>query len=290
MKYITTLLLTLILTSASAQFQSQGYVLKVKPVKYKDNYKAARSLNTIVREVLESDYQFSNTSSIELKPVINTGKAHLIEGMDVKTSGKPELEFHLIDKNTKDKDVFVYSEQLTARTTGDLADALVESFGANADKQSELVTFVKAFVDKVFTEHCQEYKENIQSLNAAKKYDESIKLLLNYTKSNCDPSAAGLLSKTLTEQSNDVCDTKMQKASVMVNSGVNFQMKRAIPILLSISPDAVCAGEAIQLAKVIGDKLGKTSTVAVELSQYQNFGNNRSGWETYYLQQLMSRK
>ncbi len=290
MRFIIFFLFCSISSPLISQFDSDSYAIKVLPAKSKDSYKATRSLNTIIRESFSENFVITHRSSFQIKPTINIGKAHLIEGMDIKATGEPQIEFHVTDKKTKEKDVFIFKQKVNASDNAKLTEALVDAFTLDIDAQQKLNDFINAFIDKVFKENCDKYIEAVEKLNAENDFHKSLEILINLNKSNCSPKAKTLMSKTLKAQSDYSCSEKIQKASVMINSGVTFQMKRAIPILLSISPNAPCANEAIELSKQIGSKVDKTSKISIELSKYQSSQRNYSDWEKYYLYQLMAEK
>ena len=288
MRFLILIAFSFLIQTANAQFAFEKYTIKLLPVKFKEDYRTGNQLNRNLNEIVKESFNISWNSSITIKPVINTGKVHLIEGMDVKSSGKAQLEFYIKDINTKEAVSYTYAKQVSGRTTKDVAKALVDAFENDVEKQAELIVVVSEFITDNFNKHCERYREQIVKFNQENKYDKALALLLNYDQSNCDNEATSILSQTLEEQAAYNCREKIQKASVMINSGVNFQINRAIPILLSIAPNAPCADEAIALSKQVGEKMTDSNKYRLELSKYQSFSDDYDSWKLYYLTKLMA--
>ncbi len=286
MKKIIVLSLVFIFSQTSfAQFSSSNYTIRLTRAKFKQNYAASQKFNTDLNENLSNSFNIGHHSNIIIKPVINTGKAHLIEGMDIKATGNPQLEFIIQEKYSNKDDIFIYKKQITTKNISSMGDQLVALFINDAKAHDDLTQFINNFINLSFNEGCIKQFEKIDNLVQEQKYEDAIRLVSNLIPSPCKSKAKSIQSELIKKYSETICKSKIQQASIMVNSGVSFQMKRAIPLLLSISPTAPCAKEAIELANKIGSKMDNTQQISADIKRYQSSTN--AEWQKLFLMNLI---
>ena len=282
---ITLVLVFLFFNSTMAQFNDANYTIKLLSAKYRQNYAATRDLDNYLRENLSSTFNIGKHSNIQLKPVVNIGKAHLIEGMDIKAAGSPQLEFIVQELSTKQKDTFIYSKELTAKNKAQMGSQLISLFIKDAKAMGDLEQFIIDFINQSLSDGCVKQFEKIDLLSKEQKYKDAIRLVTNLVPSPCSAKAKIIQKELIKQYSESECESKIHNAQIMVNTGILFQMKRAIPILLSISPQAPCASEAIALAKKIGDKMSNKPSDSVDIIRYQS--GDSELWQKLFLLNLM---
>lgn len=274
--------------SLSAQFNEDNYSLELIKIKYRANYRTAIQLTEGISNILSEDYNLVRRSNIQLSIIINTGKSNLIEGMDIQVVGKPEIKFSIKDNVTKNKNSYVYSKDLKVRTNKSLGEKLVNSFLNDDNAKKEFIAFVEEFVKKQFDSKCEKHFANIEKLANKKDYRNAIRQTMILIPSSCKAKAITLKDQLFKDQADYYCEKKIQKAKIMVNSGIFFQMKRAIKILLSIPPDAPCATEAFGLSKQIGEKMKELNKTSKNIDTYiQLFNENKDDWRSFYIKSIM---
>ncbi len=271
---------------SNGQLNLNNYSIKLKSFHSKDNYRATRNLNNYLNEQFQENYNIVYHSNITISSKAKLDNLRLIEGMDVKHVGKPKLEFRIQEKNTKKDTTLTYEYQIEGNNRSVVVEKLVESFIEDSDAIKEVIAISNAFITQCYIDHCSSIEAHIKSLLENNQSKQSLKQLVNFKASKCSPNSDKLYEEVLNKIAQKSCDQKLQEAKIMINSGVMFQMKRAIPILTSIPPNAPCANDAIELSKEIGKQLETTSKHYVELQNYQQ--NKLSKWEKNYLYKILS--
>ncbi len=274
-----------------SQMDASLHTLEITKIKHKNNYVAAKQLITLLGNTLGQSYNIKSHSSIVIKPKINTGKAHLIEGMDIKAAGKPELKFTIRDKTRKIDTSYVYVKELSAATPTKLGEKLVQTFSEDAQAKAELLEVINAFFAINYADGCAAHFEKVATLREKKEYHKALVILANMVAvSSCSEKAVQMQDEIIADIDQEACDNKMHKATILVNSNSAYEMKQAIRILLTISPTAPCAQEALNLSKQIGEKMKGKDKIMAKVNQYQQFytqqGNDK--WRAYYMNKVMS--
>ncbi len=273
------------------QFDESLHTLKIANVKHKNNYVAAKQLSGVLSSLLGDSYNIKRKSSLVIQAAIDLGKSHLIEGMDVKAVGKPELRIRIIDKTVKRDTTFVFAKELSASTPAMLGQKLVETFDNDQQAQADFNALIKDFLTKNYADGCMDHFAKVAALRDKKEYRKALIILANMVSaSSCAQKAIQEQEAIIAAMDEESCANKMQKAKILVNSSSVYEMRRAIRILLSISPSAPCADEALALSKEIGKKMEGKKNVVTELNEYQQFflGGNEQ-WRAYYIDRVLSR-
>jgi len=290
MKHLLLILFTFVGFSLFGQFNDEKYSIDLLKIKYRDNYRTGRKLTEGLSNILSEDYNLIRNSNIRLAAVINTGKSHLIEGMDIQVIGKPELKFKIKDIVTKNEKSYIYSKDLKAGTSKLLGDALVNSFLNDDKAKDKFRLFIKDFIDLQFASGCEKQFEKIEKLVSKNDFRNAIRQTIFLMPSSCKNEAETMQKELFKKQAIYYCEKKIQKAEIMINSGVSFQLKRAVNILLSISPEAPCASEALELSKRIGEKMSEVNQNSVSIKKYSDLYNgNRNSWKSFYIESLMTK-
>lgn len=272
------------------QFDESLHTLKINQLKSKSDYRTKNDFNSFLKDFLKTDYNLAARSIIVIKPVLKGGSTHLIEGMEAKVVGKPKLEIHIFDKISERDSAFVYSKDMSAMTDEDPNRKFINLFVEDKTAQIAFKQFLKAFVKEAFQNECATKFDAVAKMREKKNYRKAMILLANIAaESSCKAKAIQMQEDMLKEQAAKNCDKKIHQATLIVNSELVFQYKKALKILLSIPPDAPCASEALALSKKMGENMKDNPKAAADLTRYEQSFSNKNDWRTFYLERLLVR-
>lgn len=287
-KILVTSFVLLMAFVVRGQFDESLHTIKITQLKSKSDYRARNDFNKFLKDFLKTDYNVAARSTIVVKPMLKKGGTHLIEGMEAKVVGKTKLEIHIIDKISKKDSVFVYSKATSAMTDENPDKNFINSFLDDETAQMAFKLVLKAFVKESFQNNCAAKFDAVAKMKEKKNHRKTMALLANIAAENsCRAKAIQMQEDILKEQAVINCDKKIHEATLIVNSKLVFQYKKALKILLSISPDAPCAEEALALSKTMGENMKDNPKAAADLTRYEQSFSNKNDWRTFYLERLL---
>lgn len=194
-----------------------------------------------------------------------------IEGMDTYTYA--EVTYMVQFKN----EATGKEKKWTFTTTGKGESeyrAIQKSFGLAMKGKKEMgkvMDEILAEVESELSNNCNAYISKAKAYFAEDDWSSSLRLLVNISDSSACYTARKELEKAIVQKhQEDYCAKQIQQITVMVNSGVSYQLRNAVQKLIMISPDAPCAKEALKLSEQIGEKMEATSG-----KTYDNLNNHR---------------
>ncbi len=192
-----------------------------------------------------------------------------IEGIESRTfvNGRFEIKLrNLID------DAVVWTEKFKSMgkaSNGRLAisDA-VRKFASNALFIKDLQGEIEKNYSKILSENCENTLNKITKQGSWEELNRAFQLLQYFESSPCSESAAVRVSDVSTAIDEIACKNVMHDLSIRIESG-QFDSRFVLLKLLSISPDATCANEAVELAKRMGEMKGRfNQSDRTVISQY----------------------
>jgi hypothetical protein len=150
--------------------------------------------------------------------------------------------------------------QIKSSSKEQLANLLVETYINEKSNLVILHKMVAGFYEKEFNKKCKIGVEKIKQATENQDFTKALQLCAFYNATTCKKETVELKTKILSEYGKQVCDNDMQKIRILANSGVEYQMVKAIDMLYKIPPKSPCADEAVKLSKTIGKYLLKKSS------------------------------
>ena len=241
-----------------------------------------RILESLNNSTKDFDYiTNSNSSIITIQPSVRKTGMKTIEGMETKKVGKAVVSFK-IKNEASDLDSLVKSEY---SISGKNDTETVNEIFDNLNKDQQLLKRINEIVSYYYNigmSDCTKNLVKVEALETDQKYREALLMLLKIENSftSCKPSFQVKKAKLTKDYEKNVCDKLLYDAKIYINSGVEYQMNKAVGLLLQIPPSAECRNEAIKLAEELSTKMNLTKANSEKLVQYQKIiiQNNNDSW------------
>jgi hypothetical protein len=227
-------------------------------------YSSEKKLNDYVYDYLAKQYKINENSFLGISWQLDLSKTTIIEGMNSQLSGSPRIVVRLTNKIDNSDSVFYYTKSFKTTTKVEIVNALIDSYIAEKTNLNTLNTFVSAFYDKNFGKKCDKAVVEIKKKIESQSFTEALHLAAFFQNTSCKKNITDLKAKALEEYGKYVCENEMQRIKVLANSGIEYQMIKAIDLLYRIPPKSSCSNEVIKVSKEIGDYLLKKSANSKE--------------------------
>ena len=241
-----------------------------------------RILESLNNSTKDFDYiTNSNSSIITIQPSVRKTGMKTIEGMETKKVGKAVVSFK-IKNEASDLDSLVKSEySISGKNDTETDNEILD----NLNKDQQLLKSINEIVSYYYNigmSDCTKNLVKVEALETDQKYREALLMLLKIENSftSCKPSFQAKKAKLTKDYEKNVCDKLLYDAKIYINSGVEYQMNKAVGLLLQIPPSAECRNEAIKLAEELSTKMNLTKANSEKLVQYQKIiiQNNNDSW------------
>ncbi len=241
-----------------------------------------RILESLNNSTKDFDYiTNSNSSIITIQPSVRKTGMKTIEGMETKKVGKAVVSFK-IKNEASDLDSLVKSEySISGKNDTETDNEILD----NLNKDQQLLKRINEIVSYYYNigmSDCTKNLVKVEALETDQKYREALLMLLKIENSftSCKPSFQAKKAKLTKDYEKNVCDKLLYDAKIYINSGVEYQMNKAVGLLLQIPPSAECRNEAIKLAEELSTKMNLTKANSEKLVQYQKIiiQNNNDSW------------
>ena len=241
-----------------------------------------RILESLNNSTKDFDYiTNSNSSIITIQPSVRKTGMKTIEGMEKKKVGKAVVSFK-IKNEASDLDSPVKSEySISGKNDTETDNEILD----NLNKDQQLLKRINEIVSYYYNigmSDCTKNLVKVEALETDQKYREALLMLLKIENSftSCKPSFQVKKAKLTKDYEKNVCDKLLYDAKIYINSGVEYQMNKAVGLLLQIPPSAECRNEAIKLAEELSTKMNLTKANSEKLVQYQKIiiQNNNDSW------------
>ena len=241
-----------------------------------------RILESLNNSTKDFDYiTNSNSSIITIQPSVRKTGMKTIEGMEKKKVGKAVVSFK-IKNEASDLDSLVKSEySISGKNDTETDNEILD----NLNKDQQLLKRINEIVSYYYNigmSDCTKNLVKVEALETDQKYREALLMLLKIENSftSCKPSFQVKKAKLTKDYEKNVCDKLLYDAKIYINSGVEYQMNKAVGLLLQIPPSAECRNEAIKLAEELSTKMNLTKANSEKLVQYQKIiiQNNNDSW------------
>jgi len=257
--------------------------VKVVSLEYdgqKISYNAFNGLKPILESSL-SGITISNNSIIVVQPSLKHTGLKTIEGMDTKKVGKSVLSLKLKNLITLRDTILKLNVEVAGKNENELDGEVVRQLM----KDQKLLSSI----NNLLLEYCNEVSNKISNHIGIIRENEVVKDIqvamqqtykLESTLGKPSPEVQKLKLELKGKYDKQVCEKSLYDAKILINSGVEYQMNRAVNLLLQIPPSAACRAEALKLSDELFSKM-KTSNINKEkLEKYKKLmqQNNENLW------------
>lgn len=246
----------------------------------KISYNAFNELKPILESNL-SGITIGNNSIIVVQPSLKHTGLKTIEGMDTKKVGKSVLSLKLKNLITLRDTILKLNVEVAGKNENELDGDVVRQLM----KDQKLLSSI----NNILSEYCNEVSNKISNHVGIIRENEVVKDIhvamqqtykLEATLGKTNPEVQKLKLELKGKYDKQVCEKSLYDAKILINSGVEYQMNRAVNLLLQIPPSAACRAEALKLSDELFSKM-KTSNINKEkLEKYKKLmqQNNENLW------------
>lgn len=257
--------------------------VKVVSLEY-DGQKISYNAFNGLRPILESNLSgitIGNNSIIVVQPSLKHTGLKTIEGMDTKKVGKSVLSLKLKNLITLRDTILKLNVEVAGKNENELDGEVVRQLM----KDQKLLSSI----NNILSEYCNEVSNKISNHVGIIRENEVVKDIhvamqqtykLEATLGKPNPEVQKLKLELKGKYDKQVCEKSLYDAKILINSGVEYQMNRAVNLLLQIPPSAACRAEALKLSDELFSKM-KTSNINKEkLEKYKKLmqQNNENLW------------
>ncbi len=257
--------------------------VKVVSLEYdgqKISYNAFNGLKPILESNL-SGITIGNNSIIVVQPSLKHTGLKTIEGMDTKKVGKSVLSLKLKNLITLRDTILKLNVEVAGKNENELDGEVVRQLM----KDQKLLSSI----NNILSEYCNEVSNKISNHVGIIRENEVVKDIhvamqqtykLEATLGKPNPEGQKLKVELKGKYDKQVCKKSLYAAKSLIKSGVEYQMNRAVNLLLQIPPSAACRAEALKLSDELFSKM-KTSNINKEkLEKYKKLmqQNNENLW------------
>jgi len=233
-----------------------------------------------------SDYEFNkniNSSALSIIPTVKKSGTKLIEGIETKSTSKATIRIKLSNIAFDLDTVLSRNYSIVASSERDLDRELINKIKSD-NTFSIAIKELLEYISKV--PDCNSVKNNVHILESENKLKEALTLLLKIENSfpNCKNELAKYKKSLIEKYESKTCEDMLYEAKILINSGNDFQMNKAVSLLLKIPPTAKCREEALKVSKELSEKKILNKNNSEKLLQYNNLIiRNDSDWLHYLL-------
>ena len=224
------------------------------------NSQQTSSLNTSLTQKLTTHFQISKDAVYQLNVTIEIGKSRTIEGMDTKTF--TEVTFHQSLQNLISKDtISVSTSQISGKAMNESA-AIRDAIKKYVESPGYVIGLrqtVDADITSYFDENCTTALSQIPVKGDETTLTRAFVAMEYLGNGSCAKSALAKTESILSELDRITCETVMYDLEIKVSSGI-YNPNEVLGQLLRISPNAPCAGKALELAKKMGESQTRLQT------------------------------
>jgi len=204
-----------------------------------------------------------------------------IEGMESKKVGKGIVSFK-IKNDATGLDTLIKREYSISGKSENETDVEIFQKLENDAQFLNSISEILDYIFKISLADCSKNLVKINELQSSEKYKEALILTLMIENSfpECKTSILPLKVKLTKSYEQTVCEKLLYESKILINSGVEFQMNKAVGLLLQIPPSAACKDDAIKLSEELGKKMNLSKANAEKLIIYQKMisQNNNELW------------
>ena len=215
----------------------------------------------------KKNYRVGAPGLVTLWFSVDADNEKTIEGMETVTLADVTLKIKLVNSITDEEKVWEKVVKSRGTSIPDLERSAIRKLSSNGGAK-EMARFFDEYLVDEFVNHCSKYYAIAEKKYAEGKYVEAIRIL-SYIQdgTTCEKKAKNLMKEALLLEQKKVCNDYLYKANLAYESG---DYERSLSQLYQISPRSLCAKDAMELAKKIGEKFehSNVSTKSINIHKF----------------------
>ncbi len=268
--------------------------IQISKAKLTESSYYGKNLEECFKNLLDDNHIISHNAFISIEPTAEFGETKIIEGMETVSITEMEIGFTLDNKLLNEQITFSASVSGRGSNKSDANRNGLKTVCRDKKLKSNIQKYLEEYFIELNTTKCNDVVKAITDLKNANEFSKALMALdfLNIN-SECADQKERLEKEILQAHQQFVCDKIIQESSVLVHSGIQKNMERAVYKLCQVQPNSPCAEAAIELAKIIGAKQSKIpSNCKEQLDQHIIIlnENKQAEWRSAYRNQYYSKQ
>lgn len=256
-------------------------ILENQKIGYSAYNHILQSLNNLVKgyEFVDNDKNYV----ISVTPSVRKTGMKTIEGMESKKVGKGIVSLKIKNDATGLDTLIKREYSISGKSENETDTEIFQKL----ENDQQFFKSTSEILDHIFKSSLVDCKKNlvkVDELQSSEKFKEALILLLKIENSfsECKSNTQPLKEKITKSYEHTVCEKLLYEAKILINSGVEFQMNKAVGLLLQIPPSAACKDDAIKLSEELSAKMNLSKANSEKLINYQKMINQKNN-ELWYL-------
>ena len=246
----------------SLEAQDNKPALSISEVSIEDDNYAAKSVVSKLTTRLKKDFTIIPQGVINLSATASFGEMHTINGMDTYTTTETDISYTISGENLPSKNM-----DLSLKSKGKNERDLKRKLGTSIIRDSKHIDALNTFIQEYIKENlgtCAQITSIIDAQLANNEIAKANGMIGYYDHiGSCETEKSKAEQAVEDQHVKYACDSAIQQATVLSNSGDIKDLNAAIDLLQIIPPDAPCAKEAISISEQVGKN-------AIELSKHSS--------------------
>lgn len=219
------------------------------------------------------------SSAITIQPSIKRSATKQIEGIETKKAGKTSVIIRIKDLVTGRDSVLKKEYDVAGAGEYEMDKKVLDRLAEDTKFWEQ----INRAVASVFSQaDCKKIEESVKSAEAKEGVSQSLMKLsrAEFTYSNCKDGWAAYSADLKNKINMQICEQSLYEARIMINSGKDHMVNRAVALLLQIPPDAKCRAEALKISEELFEKSGINEKNKEKLTKYRSLvsGNGYIQW------------
>ncbi len=184
-------------------------------------------------------------------------KVHQLEGLSNSFSGTAKVWINLKSSTGKTDTTWNFSANIKAKNKWEVYEKLSAAFIEESQGIKGSIMIINTFLDRYYSLNCSAVLQEANNFFERKNGKEAYVRVKKIESGPCEKDAKALIARIENRYSEEFCEEILPRIKVLANSGIAYQMEKAIELLYRYPPKAKCGDEVQQVAKSVGNYISK---------------------------------
>jgi|GEM_PF-1092537 len=256
-----------ILASVQAVSQKHGVRLQLS-----DIYDQEKLLSEIQRIGLTG---IDPVSENEVQISCDLSRLHQLEGLTNSFSGNARVLVRLKNTSGKPDTTWSFSCNVKVKNKWEAYEKLSTAFIEDSKGLKNSLMVINRTLDHHYSVNCSSVVAEAEEYFRRKNLKEAYAKAKKTEDSACGKEAKDLVARIENAYSDEFCGEVLPRIKILANSGVAYQMEKAIELLYRYPPKAKCSDEVQKVAQSVGEYISKLpQKQSVEISNILSNGQS----------------
>lgn len=197
------------------------------------------------------------TSENQVLIKYDLSRVHQLEGLSNSFSGSAKVWVNLKNRSGKPDTTWSFSTNVKGKNKWEAYEKLSIAFIEDSKGLKNSLMTINTVLDKFYSLHCPSVLAEVNTYFEQKNWKEAYAKAKKIETGPCEKDAKALIAKIENAYSEEFCEEILPRIKILANSGIVYQMEKAIELLYRYPPKAKCGDEIQKIAKSVGEYISK---------------------------------